>query len=236
MSIYEYSVPDVTCSLCTNTIDNAIENIREQKKLHPAIRSVNIDLFFEPPRAFVDIEEEYEGELAKLALDFDSEKGIEKQAKEVVKTEINRLLEEECVIYPFTDVVPVEIEIRKHFIKGILSLICGSLILGLSISGLGLPMFAMWGLGFFSTALTLFLGKETYQGAYKKLKAKELTMHSLFSISTFIALSVSIASFFFRSIPMMFDAALLIFGFVHIGEAYKKSTKQNVQRAHSYRA
>ncbi len=129
-----------------------------------------------------------------------------------------------------------ESQMRKHLIKGIIGLLTGSIMLGLCLSGVGLPMAAIYILGLASTALTAYLGKETFKEAFKKLKKKQFTMHTLFSISTLMALGVSIASFFVPALPMMFDTALLIFGFFHIGKAYEKSIKRHLKHASSYRS
>ncbi len=296
--LYEYSVPGVTCSVCTGTIDRALENVRKENLLQPRIRSVSIDLTYEPPRAFVVVEAEmkencdlhfrtalppdlsqykdsyivihhqlyyvnYSGQAEPVKInDFDrfsavlkelhseaqtlhlsteQEKqlisangGFARLGSEAIKAELNGHLQD--VGFELTDVVPVKVEIRKHILKGLLGLLSGSLMLGLCLSGFGLPLLALYILGAVGTLLTLYLGKETYTEAFKKLKNKELTMHSLFSISTLMAIGVSFASFFVPWLPMMFDTALLIFGFVHIGKAFEKSTKRSINRASSYRS
>ncbi|HSW70589.1 MAG TPA: HAD-IC family P-type ATPase [Gammaproteobacteria bacterium] len=213
MLTYEFSVPGVTCSACTGSIDYVVEEARKEKKL-TGIRSINIDLAEVPPRALVHVEE-----------------GLEKSA---VKNELNELLID--VGFEFTDVVPTAIIIRQLILKGLLGLVTGSIMLGLCLSGLGLSMGVMYLIGFLCTALTFYLGKDTYQEAFKKLKAKQLTMHTLFSLSTLTALGISLLSFLVPTIPMMFDTALLIFGFIHLGKAYEQSTKRKVGQAASYRA
>lgn len=299
MATYEYSVPDATCSVCTGTIDRALEDAQKNNQLQPRIRSVNIDLSYEPPRAFVVVDTEgkencdlqlmsglpqdlkkhkdsfilvnnqlcyitFNGKAEPVKIDnFDqfsaslkdmnkdespiihlskeqenklitSNGGYARLGHQAIKTELNTLLED--VGFTFTQVEPVKTEIRKHVLKGLLGLLSGSLMLGLCISGLGLPLLAMYTLSALGTALTLYLGKDTYKEAFKKLKKKELTMHTLFSISTLMALGVTLASFFVPWLPMMLDTALLIFGFVHIGKAYEKSTKRSINSASSYRS
>lgn len=299
MPTYEFSVPGVTCSICTGTIDNTLDVARKEKKLYPAIRSVNIDLTHEPPRAFVEVDETLQdtcqmhflselphdlhafkgsyllvnsqlyyvlpnaatetvrlnnpqqfltelsrirqGDASNLELSAEQEQQLitcnghyNRLGAEAVKANINSLIDD--IGFEFTPVLPTKIEVRNHICKGIVGLITGSLMLGLCISGLGLPLVVTYILGFIGTALTFYLGKETYLEAFKKLKVKQLTMHSLFSVSTLTALGISFASFFVPWLPMMFDTALLIFGFIHIGKAYEKSTKRSINRASSYRA
>lgn len=214
MPTFEYSVPTVTCSVCTGAIDRTLEEARRKNELYSGIRSLNIDLTYEPPRAFVDV--------------------LPDSDAKAVKTELNNQVS--CVGHEFTEVVPIKSEIRNHFLKGLLGIFAGVLILGLCISGLQISFLMMGYISFLGTVLTLYLGKETYKEAFKKLKSKQLTMHTLFSISTLMAIGITLAHFFVPWLPMMLDTALLIFGFVHIGKAYEKSTKRAINRASSYRS
>ncbi len=213
MPTFEYSVPGVTCAVCVGTIDTAIEDARKAGKFHPGIRAVSIDLICDPPLACVDV--------------------VEGMDAEIVKTELNNHLDP--VGFEFTKLVPVKTQIRKHVLKGLLGLVLGCVVLGLCISGLSFSPLSMALISVVGTILTFYLGKDTYHEAFKKLKKKQLTMHTLFSISTLIAVGISIAHIFVPWLPMMFDTALLIFGFVHIGKAYEKSIKRTVHRASSYR-
>lgn len=126
--------------------------------------------------------------------------------------------------------------IRSHLIQGIIGAIFGIAIITLSLSGIGLPMLATYLLLGGSSALTLFLGKNSYQDTAKNLiKNKTLTMDVLFSVSTLAVIAVSIASFFIPSLPMMLETGLLIFGFRHLGIALEESIKNNINSKISFK-
>lgn len=121
--------------------------------------------------------------------------------------------------------------IRRHWVKGFVGVVTGIAILALSVSGVGIPFLGMALLGGISTLLTLYFGKETYQQAASSLvNAKSLSMDSLFSVSTLLALAVSCAHFFVPGLPMLFDAALLILGFKNVGKAIEESVKQQITK------
>jgi P-type Cu2+ transporter len=129
-----------------------------------------------------------------------------------------------------------ELKPPYHTIKGIIGILAGSVLLGLCISGLAIPFIGMLGIGLFSSFLTFYLGKETYIDAFKKIRHGYITMDTLFSISTLVALGVSLAGFFIPSLPMMYDAALLIFGFRHIGKAVEESAKTKIRNGLNFRS
>lgn len=118
-----------------------------------------------------------------------------------------------------------------HLIKGVLGVLAGATLMGLCISGFMLPALASYLIAFFGTLFTLYLGKENYSEAAASLfKRKTFTMDSLFTLSTLIAVVVSVASLFFSWLPMMFDAALLILGFNHVGKALKEEVTRRIHR------
>lgn len=104
------------------------------------------------------------------------------------------------------------------------------------LGGMALPAPVLYTIFGFCTALTLFLGYETYRDAFKIFKLKTLTMDSLFTISTLTALGASITSLVVPGLHMMFfDAALFIFGFRHIGKAIEESIKKKILSSLSFR-
>ncbi|MHB1947854.1 MAG: heavy metal translocating P-type ATPase [Gammaproteobacteria bacterium] len=121
--------------------------------------------------------------------------------------------------------------IHNPWFKGAIGLFGGAALLAVSILGFGIPAVTMGIIGAISSVVTLYLGKETYyKAAINFVKTKTVTMESLFTVSTMIAMGVSIAALFIPGLPMMFDAALLILGFKHIGKAIEETVKQKVNK------
>lgn len=119
--------------------------------------------------------------------------------------------------------------IRDHLIKGLLGTLCGLALMIICACGLSLPLFAMCLIGGMSTLLTLILGWDTYKStAVSLFKYKTWSMEALFTVSTLTAIGISIASIFVPWLPMLFDAALLIFGFRHIGIAIEEKAKRKI--------
>jgi P-type Cu2+ transporter len=121
-----------------------------------------------------------------------------------------------------------------HARLGALGLSAGLLVLLLPLFVPGMPLALLGLLSFASVGLTLALGAPFYRAAYHDLRAGDWTMDTLFSISTAVILSASVAALFFPALPMMLEAGLLIFGFRHTGiaiidefkaRANKKNTK-----------
>jgi Cu2+-exporting ATPase len=120
---------------------------------------------------------------------------------------------------------------KKHLIKSVIGLITGFALLGLSASGIGLPIAAVVGMTFASSALSLYLGAESFKTAFTKLwHTGTLEMNALFAVSSLITIGASIASLFVPWMPAMLDAALLTFGFRHLGIAIEEKAKQQVSR------
>lgn len=111
---------------------------------------------------------------------------------------------------------------------------CGFALMGLMLlPGLGplimLPSAAI------AVLLTIVLGWELSKTALQKLyKTRTMTMDFLFFISTSIITIVSIAAIFVPWLPMMFDAALMIFGFRHMGKAIEETIREKVGNNTSY--
>lgn len=101
----------------------------------------------------------------------------------------------------------------------ILCLIVGPMSFGLTLT-----------LTFVSGVLTIMLGAASYQRALMEWgHAKQLSMDSLFAVSTIIVLIMSVVSLFVPGFPMMLDTGLLIFGFRHLGLAIERSLIRNMQ-------
>lgn len=118
----------------------------------------------------------------------------------------------------------------QHWFQGIVGCVSGltlmmfCLIVGPMSMGFMLPITLLAG------ALTLILGRASYERAFIEwTNAKQLSMDSLFAVSTFIVLIMSVVSLFVPGLPMMLDTGLLIFGFRHLGLAIESSLTQRMQ-------
>lgn len=109
----------------------------------------------------------------------------------------------------------------KHWIFGVVGVSTGIVLLILSLVLGPMPFVAMVSIGVISVVLTVILGKDSYKEAIKLARSGGVNMHTLFAVSTATVMIVSVASFFFPILPMMFEAGLLIFGFNHIGEGIR---------------
>lgn len=92
----------------------------------------------------------------------------------------------------------------------------------------------LWPLAIASSVLTLFLGKDTYRNAWNDLRRADVSMDTLFALSTAIILVVSIAALFYPTLPVMLDAGLMIFGFRHLGIAWRESMLGKVRLNKTY--
>ncbi len=120
----------------------------------------------------------------------------------------------------------------SHWFKGFLGCGAGVIVLAACLSGAAMSLAVMLPLAGLSTLLTLALGANSYADAWKKWRAsRALTMDSLFALSTSLILVISLASLYAPWLPMMFDAALLIYGFRHIGLGIEDSIKARIGTA-----
>lgn len=205
MPTFEFEVQDIYCPACAVHIENSLK----EKKYIKSIVVNSLDKI-----ATVEVNENINTPeiIAQLIKDMD-----------------------DCG-YPCTNIVDVEKRnreaqkaIRKSWRKGAAGIISGLALVGTSFLTMGLPIAAMGVIAGVSSALTFYLGKDTYALAVSRfLKTRKLNMEALFTISTVLAVVVSCLSFAVPWMPMMFDAALLILGFKNIGTAIKESAKQRI--------
>ncbi|MFT4058570.1 MAG: cation-translocating P-type ATPase [Legionella sp.] len=118
----------------------------------------------------------------------------------------------------------------SHWFQGVVGCIAGVSVLTICMMFNTLPLAAAIVMASFSVPLTLALGATSYYKAWNNLvKTHSLTMESLFALSTTIILIVSLLSLFAAPwLPMMFDSALFIYGFNHIGTAIKDTIKAKI--------
>ncbi len=196
---YQYNIPDIVCAACSSTVESALRDTP----------------FFKDQMFGVDPIEK------TLTITFEEEPASYLEIRDV----LNEILSS----VGFSCVEMLDHTVKKkerwfsHRVLGVLGVIVGTLFLGLSV--LTLSPWIMSSMTFLSLSLTLFLGFESYEKAWKKLKKRTLTMDSLFALSTLSIMFVSLSSLIFPSLPMMCEAGVLIFGFRHIGLAIEEAFK-----------
>lgn len=116
----------------------------------------------------------------------------------------------------------------NHWLKAGLGLLCGIGFLILSIASFNIPMIAYYALTGFSVLMTFYLGRTVYQSAWQAWKQKKWDMSSLYTISTFTIIGMSIASLFIPGLPMLLESAPLILGFWHLGEAIEHTLLEKI--------
>jgi len=94
-----------------------------------------------------------------------------------------------------------------------------------------LPFIAMVIIGAISITLSLTLGAQTIWRAVNHLRHGRVTMDTLIAVGGLAAIGVSITHLFIHSIPMLFDAALFVFGFQYIGESIKEPLREQNKNA-----
>jgi len=259
---FTFIVPDITCGACTGSIENSLhacQEIKVKASGNAMLKKIFVTVEQELP---CSTEKEAKilkpDEIAEILKRVINDAGFECQLLTINRKEID--VQEEIIpseIHPSDNeettsqekIVPkpntsrlikvitfVKKILRNRWVMGIMGCVSGFTLLILSIWGLGIPFAALCAIGGFSTLLTLYLGAESYWDAITKLiKSRTMTMDTLFTISSLAALGVSIASLFFPGLPMMFDAALLIFGFRHIGKGIKDTIRQKIISSITFR-
>ncbi len=209
---YYYDIPGVMCGDCTRTIEDALR----------ASPFFGRQVFSADPlekRLTILLEDEQLGYLV-----------VRDRLNEVLDrvgfscVEVDESSQQSHVISKQTD--PAPSPWLSHHVLGGLGISVGVLFMLVTMLAGPLPFIVTGMMAGLSVPLTLFLGAESYQKALKKWKLGKLTMDTLFSISTLTILLVSSAAFFFPTLPMMFEAGLLIFGFRHVGIAIEDAFKR----------
>lgn len=199
---FEFYLPDVYCQTCMESIENRWKRIQERE---PAITQVTIT-----PNLLRNT-------VQVIATSHCKEEEVKKKFIDDVESIGQRCFEE---IKP-----PI---VWQHWVKGAVGILVGAGLLAFSLLTGGIPLAAMIALGAVSTLLSLYLGKESLLVAFQKAKEKTITMDTLFSISSLMAIGVSIAAFMVPGWPFMPLAALFIFGFRHLGKGIEEDTKLTI--------
>ena len=117
---------------------------------------------------------------------------------------------------------------EHHWFNAALGLIWGVGMLVLAIGSFNIPMLGYYAITASTALVTWYLGSTVYQNAWNALKANELDISILYSISTLTILAVSVVSIFVPGLPMMFEAAPLVLGFWHLGEGIEHSLIEQI--------
>lgn len=118
---------------------------------------------------------------------------------------------------------------NEHLIKALLCAALGLPLMLLSALGISLPISAMAAVATLSLAAMLYSGKDIYQkGILEATKTGTITMDTLFTISTFVAFSLSFAAFFIPGLAFEFETALLIFSSRHLGKYLESKMQQRI--------
>jgi Cu2+-exporting ATPase len=84
-------------------------------------------------------------------------------------------------------------------------------------------MYVMIAMSLLTAGMTLYLGFNVYKLAIKGLFKNRWSTNTLYTISTLTIVVVSILSLFIPGLPLMVEAAPLVLGFWHLGEAIEHS-------------
>ncbi len=119
---------------------------------------------------------------------------------------------------------------EDHWLKATLGLGFGVSLLILSLAGIALSMPWMLALTFSSTALTFYLGFNTYKSAFQALSKGQWNHATLYTISTLTLVTLSILGLFIPGLVALGESAPVVLGFWHLGEAIEHSLVDKLQK------
>jgi Cu2+-exporting ATPase len=220
----------MTCAACIPTAEMAIEAAKENlKKLNPtctACNPVNVDAPVIACKVHAHISKSnidlINTEVSVTVENLDTD-------NEYQRNKIRDKIIGEFVDLGFTCSENRKSELVSHIVKAAIGLTVGAALMALTLSGLAIPMIAMYAIVGFSALLTFALGAKSYLNAAKKLiKGRTLTMDALFAVSTLTIVGTSIASFFVPYLSMMMEGGVLIYGFQELGHALEELIKNKI--------
>jgi Cu2+-exporting ATPase len=221
-----FSLPGITCVSCVARIEGVLKNLSYVQQFH-------VDLVYKTLAVVLKhseinnpaTEEQLSNQICAALEEVGDEAIPESRSAIVIETEKN-----------FSTRFKQFFSNNQHLLKALLGITTGAGFLLLSLFTGGLPVIATYILTGISTVLSLYLGKESFIDAAKKLfKARTLEMNALFTVSSITAIIVTIGSLFVPWLPSMLDAGLLIFGFRHLGIAIEDAAKEKVTSGLSFR-
>lgn len=207
-----FIIPSATCINCLNPVRHNIINspFGQQKKLVETSFAFDTAAPEKQKKIFIEIECQDDEEVLSPLLKTIQEDGLQEDAYLYID-------EDEIEPQKKKDKTLLRRTLDSHLFKAALGLGVGLIIMLLMMFGGALPLWVMVFIAVTSVGLTAFLGWGSFTSAFKKLKARLLTMDSLFTISTITVFVTSVLSFFVAGITCMFDAPLMVFGFRHLG-------------------
>jgi len=227
-TIIKLSIPDIRCGVCAKPIQNTIDKIAFVKSATVDIVDQCVSVEINDLSSEINVNDEiaYKQKIKDELMD------IGFNALDFVDATTPNESQQNIQVPNSSKII------RKHVLKGLLSLTLGCGMLALGFIG-GISTFAMYLIASLSTVATLYVGADTFKEAYKKLiYTKKLTMDSLFSLSAIAALGTSIVALLVPTagLPLLFDSALLIFGFRHIGKAIEEKAKTKIIEGLNFRS
>ncbi len=196
-----FFVSGVTCVNCSNTVERSLKNT---PGIHdPVLNSI------ESGRILVSVWMDEDISLLQL-----------QQVIEMVGFEYSEIRDEPELA---SANLKHKLNIRRHWLLGVIGVFLGIAILLLMSCAGPLPVAVMIAVGVVSVLTTLVLSAEFLWKAKHQMQRAEPAMDTLFIMSTSLVIAVSIAAFFIPWLPMMFDVGLLVFGFRHLGLALKET-------------
>lgn len=204
MSIeYYFSVPDISCMSCVNTITTYLERDGTLVDGSTGIIIQGFEVILARKQIRLIVKEH------DLTTD-------------AVRTLLNSRLEGigfSC--YP---------AINTDWYYGFAGVGAGLLIMLLPLITGPLSVTAMAIIGVPSVLLTAALGAKSYRRAFLLAWNRQSPhMDTLFAVSTLTAMIASISAFFIPGMPMMFESGLLIFGFRYLGEAIRSALEARIE-------
>ena len=231
-SMYCFSIPDIFCPTCVNTV---------MAQLRPPISFwQRFSAFFSSPTANNVLHKKITlNEKTLTILDVRVNLAchqitVTTEEEELTDIDVMNLLNIELDAIGFSccettsPVVTSTSSFNLRWLLGFSGVGAGIALLMLPWIAGPLSLFAMTFIAIPSVALTLVLGAESFKKAAKMLFKGHLHMDTLFAISSLTAMAASIVALFVPGFPMMFEAGLLIFGFRHIGEGIRESLERSM--------
>lgn len=208
---YQFYLPSISCINCVSGVKKALERIKVEK---PELYIIDYSVDFSIKTGTITVNDE--------SLDDFMVRKIVKEALENRGNDVESFILDPKVVEELR-----RKRIRKHFTKGLTGLVSGVLIMALMMSGIPIPFFAMIAIIASGSLLTLVIGFDSYWAAAKNLFSRgQLTMDTLFTVSSLTVIGASIASIFLPWSPMIIESGLLILGFRQLGDALMESLEK----------
>lgn len=200
----DLAVPDIQCASCTNTITQTIKSQWPWLEVIPDLMAKKVSVLVSDKRS-IDITSII-NELETIGF----------SASVLNQAEIDHYNKQKSI----------QNARKKHLFKALLLLPLGLGMVLLQALGVSFSIPVMVVFGGVSTTLCLFAGFEMYQTSWRKFyKNRHLSMETLFTLSTILALAVSVGAFFVPFFAFEFQAALMILGVRHLGQYLESGLK-----------